>query len=78
LLLPLRLLQESWLDGLLRLLLLLCRNSEELLLLLRLESLLGRLSRLTERLLLLEEGSMGRVSRVDEGVQVLASSTGRN
>merc|ERR1719458_1411904 len=71
LLLPLGLLQESWLDGLLGLLL--CRTSEELLLLLlRLE---GRLSRLTERLFLLEEGSVGGVSRVDEGVQVLASST---
>jgi hypothetical protein len=60
--------------------LLLCRTSEELLLLLllRLESRLGRLSRLTERLFLLEEGSVGGVSRVDEGVQVLASSTGRN
>ena len=76
LLLPLGLLQESWLDGLLGLLL--CRTSEELLLLLRLESRLGRLSRLTERLFLLEEGSVGGVSRVDEGVQVLASSTGRN
>jgi len=76
LLLPLGLLQESWLDGLLGLLL--CRTSEELLLLLRLESRLGRLSRLTERLFLLEEGSVGGVSRVYEGVQVLASSTGRN
>ena len=76
LLLPLGLLKESWLDGLLGLLL--CRTSEELLLLLRLESRLGRLSRLTERLFLLEEGSVGGVSRVDEGVQVLASSTGRN
>ena len=74
LLLPLGLLQKRWLDGLLGLLLL----SEELLLLLRLESRLGRLSRLTERLFLLEEGSMGGVSRVDEGVQVLASSTGRD
>jgi len=72
------LLQESWLDGLLRLLLL-CRNSEELLLLLlRLESRLSGLRRLTERLLLLEEGSVGGVSRVDEGVQVLASSAGRD
>ena len=78
LLLPLGLLQESWLDGLLGLLL--CRKSEELLLLLllRLESRLSRLSRLTERLFLLEESSMGGVSRVDEGVQVLASSAGRN
>jgi len=76
LLLPLGLLQESWLDGLLGLLL--CRTSEELLLLLRLESRLGRLSRLTERLFLLEEGSVGGVSRVDEGVQVLASSAGRD
>ena len=77
LLLPLGLLQESWLDGLLGLLL--CRTSEELLLLLLgLESWLGRLSRLTERLFLLEEGSVGGVSRVDEGIQVLASSAGRN
>jgi len=76
LLLPLGLLQESWLDGLLGLLL--CRTSEELLLLLGLESWLGRLSRLTERLFLLEEGSVGGVSRVDEGIQVLASSAGRN
>ena len=75
LLLPLGLLQESWLDGLLGLLL--CRTSEELLLL-GLESWLGRLSRLTERLFLLEEGSVGGVSRVDEGIQVLASSAGRN
>merc|ERR1711874_738805 len=78
LLLPLGLLQESWLDGLLGLLLL-CRTSEELLLLLLgLESWLGRLSRLTEGLFLLEEGSVGGISRVDEGVQVLASSAGRN
>jgi len=78
LLLPLGLLQESWLDGLLGLLL--CRTSEELLLLLLLglESWLGRLSRLTEGLFLLEEGSVGGISRVDEGVQVLASSAGRN
>jgi len=52
LLLPLGLLQESWLDGLLGLLLLLGRKPEELLLLLlrllRLESTLGRLSRLAE------------------------------
>jgi len=78
LLLPLGLLQESWLDGLLRLLLLSRKPEELLLLLLRLESRLGRLNRLTERLLLLEEGSMGGVGRVDEGVQVLASSAGRN
>jgi len=62
--------------------LLLCRTSEELLLLLLLllglESWLGRLSRLTEGLFLLEEGSVGGISRVDEGVQVLASSAGRN
>jgi len=56
--------------------LLLCRTSEELLLLLLgLESWLGRL---TEGLFLLEEGSVGGISRVDEGVQVLASSAGRN
>jgi len=82
LLLPLGLLQESWLDGLLGLLL--CRTSEELLLLLLLllllglERGLGRLSRLTERLFLLEESSMGGVSRVDEVIQVLASSACRN
>ena len=82
LLLPLGLLQESWLDGLLGLLLLLGRKPEELLLLLlrllRLESRLGRLSRLAERLLLLEQGSMRGVGRVDEGVEVLASSAGRD
>ena len=74
LLLPLGLLQKRWLDGLLGLLLL----SEELLLLLRLESRLGRLSRLAERLSLLEKSSMGRVSWVDEVVEVLASGAGRN
>ena len=83
LLLPLGLLQESWLDGLLGLLLLLGRKPEELLLLLllrllRLESTLGRLSRLAERLLLLEQGGVGGVGGVDEGVEVLASSTGRD
>jgi len=82
LLLPLGLLQESWLDGLLGLLLLLGRKPEELLLLLlrllRLESRLGRLSRLAERLLLLEQGSVRGVGRVDEGVEVLASSAGRD
>ena len=82
LLLPLGLLQESWLDGLLGLLLLLGRKPEELLLLLlrllRLESTLGRLSRLTERLLLLEQGGVRGVGGVDEGVEVLASSTGRD
>ena len=83
LLLPLGLLQESWLDGLLGLLLLLGRKPEELLLLLllrllRLESTLGRLSRLTERLLLLEQGSVRGVGGVDEGVEVLASSAGRD
>ena len=81
LLLPLGLLQESWLDGLLGLLLL-GRKPEELLLLLlrllRLESTLGRLSRLAERLLLLEQGGVGGISGVDEGVEVLASSTGRD
>jgi len=81
LLLPLGLLQESWLDGLLGLLLL-GRKPEELLLLLlrllRLESTLGRLSRLAERLLLLEQGSVRGVGRVDEGVEVLASSAGRD
>ena len=80
--LPLGLLQESWLDGLLGLLLLLGRKPEELLLLLlrllRLESRLGRLSRLAERLLLLEQGSVRGVGRVDEGVEVLASSAGRD
>ena len=79
LLLPLGLLQESWLDGLLGLLLLLGRKPEELLLLLlRLESTLGRLSRLTERLLLLEQGGVGGVGGVDEGVEVLAASAGRD
>ena len=79
LLLPLGLLQESWLDGLLGLLLLLGRKPEELLLLLlRLESTLGRLSRLTERLLLLEQGGVRGVGGVDEGVEVLASSAGRD
>jgi len=82
LLLPLGLLQESWLDGLLGLLLLLGRKPEELLLLLlrllRLESTLGRLSRLAERLLLLEQGSVRGVGRVDEGVEVLAASAGRD
>ena len=82
LLLPLGLLQESWLDGLLGLLLLLGRKPEELLLLLlrllRLESTLGRLSRLAERLLLLEQGGVRGVGGVDEGVEVLASSTGRD
>jgi len=82
LLLPLGLLQESWLDGLLGLLLLLGRKPEELLLLLlrllRLESTLGRLSRLAERLLLLEQGSVRGIRRVDEGVEVLASSAGRD
>ena len=81
LLLPLGLLQESWLDGLLGLLLL-GRKPEELLLLLlrllRLESTLGRLSRLAERLLLLEQGGVGGVGGVDEGVEVLASSAGRD
>ena len=81
LLLPLGLLQESWLDGLLGLLLL-GRKPEELLLLLlrllRLESTLGRLSRLAERLLLLEQGGVRGVGGVDEGVEVLASSTGRD
>ena len=81
LLLPLGLLQESWLDGLLGLLLL-GRKSEELLLLLlrllRLESTLGRLSRLAERLLLLEQGGVRGVGGVDEGVEVLASSAGRD
>ena len=82
LLLPLGLLQESWLDGLLGLLLLLGRKPEELLLLLlrllRLESTLGRLSRLAERLLLLEQGGVRGVGGVDEGVEVLASSAGRD
>ena len=82
LLLPLGLLQESWLDGLLGLLLLLGRKPEELLLLLlrllRLESTLGRLSRLAERLLLLEQGSVRGIGGVDEGVEVLASSAGRD
>jgi len=82
LLLPLGLLQESWLDGLLGLLLLLGRKPEELLLLLlrllRLESTLGRLDRLAERLLLLEQGGVRGVGRVDEGVEVLASSAGRD
>ena len=82
LLLPLGLLQESWLDGLLGLLLLLGRKPEELLLLLlrllRLESRLGRLSRLAERLLLLEQGSVRGIGGVDEGVEVLASSAGRD
>jgi len=82
LLLPLGLLQESWLDGLLGLLLL-GRKPEELLLLLlmrllRLESTLGRLDRLAERLLLLEQGGVRGVGRVDEGVEVLASSAGRD
>ena len=79
--LPLGLLQESWLDGLLGLLLL-GRKPEELLLLLlrllRLESRLGRLSRLAERLLLLEQGSVRGIGGVDEGVEVLASSAGRD
>jgi len=79
---PLGLLQESWLDGLLGLLLLLGRKPEELLLLLlrllRLESTLGRLDRLAERLLLLEQGGVRGVGRVDEGVEVLASSAGRD
>jgi len=82
LLLPLGLLQESWLDGLLGLLLLLGRKPEELLLLLlrllRLESTLGRLSRLAERLLLLEQGGVRGIGGVDEGVEVLASSAGRD
>jgi len=81
LLLPLGLLQESWLDGLLGLLLLGWKPEELLLLLLRLlrlESTLGRLSRLAERLLLLEQGSVRGVGRVDEGVEVLASSAGRD
>jgi len=82
LLLPLGLLQESWLDGLLGLLLLLGRKPEELLLLLlrllRLKSRLGRLSRLSERLLLLEQGGVRGVGGVDEGVEVLASSAGRD
>jgi len=81
LLLPLGLLQESWLDGLLGLLLL-GRKPEELLLLLlrllRLESTLGRLSRLAERLLLLEQGGVGGICGVDEGVEVLAASAGRD
>jgi len=81
LLLPLGLLQESWLDGLLGLLLL-GRKPEELLLLLlrllRLESTLGRLSRLAERLLLLEQGSVRGIGGVDEGVEVLAASAGRD
>ena len=82
LLLPLGLLQESWLDGLLGLLLLLGRKPEELLLLLlrllRLESTLGRLGRLAERLLLLEQGGVRGIGGVDEGVEVLASSAGRD
>ena len=64
------------------LLLLLGRKPEELLLLLlrllRLESTLGRLSRLSERLLLLEQGGVRGVGGVDEGVEVLASSAGRD